>query len=261
MSLLYSNTKIIKAEDVIFKGRKTIRIDINNAKVEAEAEMPINIQEELMKKEEEITLKIKEAEAKYDEIIKSAEEESLRIIEESKNNALDIEKKAYEQGHSQGVQNGYEDGYKEAYEDNIEKAKQESSEIVQSANNTLFEAKQHVVSYMKENKENILKISISIAEQVLREKFNDASSMDNIVNDIINEYELKENFVIKVNPLYKESLDKQIIELKENYKANADVFVLADETVEHGNAVIDTLKGRLIVGIDCVLDKVKEELL
>ncbi len=259
MSLLYSNTKIIKAEDVIFKGKKTVKINMNNSN--KEIEIPINIEEEIMKKEEEIAIKLKEAEEKYDEIIKSAEEEALKIIEVSRNNALDIEKKAYEQGHTQGVQNGYEDGYKEAYEDNIEKANIECSQIIQSANNTLFEAKEQVVSYIKENKAQILKLSISIAEQVLREKFNDASSMDNIVNDIIKEYELKENFVIKVNPLYKENLDKQVMELKENYKVNGDVFVLADESVEQGNAVIDTLKGRLIVGIDCVLDKIKEELL
>lgn len=259
MSLLYSNTKIIKAEDVIFKGKKTIKINMVNSN--EEIEIPMNIEEELMKKEEAIVLKVKEAEEKYDEIIKSAEEEGLKIIETSKNDALDIEKKAYEQGHSQGVQNGYEDGYKEAYEDNIEKANIECSEIIQMANDTLFDAKEHVVSYIKENKAQILKLSISIAEQVLREKFNDVSSMDNIVNDIIKEYELKENFVIKVNPLYKESLDKQIMTLKENYKVNGDVFVLADESVEQGNAVIDTLKGRLIVGIDCVLDKLKEELL
>ena len=259
MSLLYSNTKIIKAEDVIFKGKKIVKINIANSN--KEIEIPIHIEEELMKKEEAIELKVKEAEEKYNEIIKSAEEEGLKIIEASKNNALDIEKKAYEQGHSQGVQNGYEDGYKEAYEDNIEKANIECSEIIQKANDTLFEAKEHVVSYIKENKEQILKLSISIAEQVLREKFNDVSSMDNIVNDIIKEYELKENFVIKVNPLYKESLDEQIMTLKENYKVNGDVFVLSDKSVEQGNAVIDTLKGRLIVGIDCVLDKVKEELL
>ena len=106
MSLLYSNTKIIKAEDVIFKGKKTIKINMVNSN--EEIEIPMNIEEELMKKEEAIALKVKEAEEKYDEIVKSAEEEGLKIIETSKNNALDIEKKAYEQGHSQGVQNGYE---------------------------------------------------------------------------------------------------------------------------------------------------------
>ena len=85
--------------------------------------------------------------------------------------------------------------------------------------------------------------------------------MNNLITNVIEEYELKENFVIKVNPLYKESLDKQILELKENYKLNGDVFVLGDEYLNEGNAIIDNTKGSLIIGIDSVMEKVKEELL
>lgn len=259
MSLSYSNSKIIKAEHVIFRGKKTLKSNISNQNEEKIVD--VNLEEEFIKREEEIRLKLIEAENRYEEIIKTAQDERLKIIEDSKNEALDIEKKAYEKGHSQGVKNGYEDGYKEAYEDNIEKAKIEANKIIENANDILFEAKEHVTNYMKENKENILNLSISIAEKVLKEKFTDISYMDNMLINIIEEYELKENFVIKVNPLYKESLDKQIIELKESYKVNGDVFVLGDESIEEGNAVIDTLKGKLIIGIDCVIDKVKEELL
>ena len=261
MNSSYKNSKIIKGNDVIVIGKKTLRNSINRLPQE-EVKVVNEVQdEEFIKREEEIKLKLIEAEKRYEQIIKDAQEESFKIIEASKGEASGIEKKAYEQGHSQGLKNGYEDGYKEAYEDNIEKAKLKASEIIQNANDTLFEAKEHVISYMKENKEHILDLSISIAEQVLREKFNDISSMDNILINIIEEYELKENVVVKVNPLYKESLDNQIIELKKNYKVNGDVFILSDESIEQGNAVIDTLKGRLIIGIDCVLDKIKEELL
>ena len=49
---------------------------------------------------------------------------------------------------------------------------------------------------------------------MLRRNFEDEESMDLLILDVIKEYELKENFVIRVNPIYKESLDKQILELK-----------------------------------------------
>lgn len=261
MNLSYKNSKIIKSDDVIVIGKKTLKSSISKLAQEEVTVVNEAQEEEFIKREEEIKLKLIEAKNRYEEIIKAAQEESFKLIESSKSEALGIEKKAYEQGHSQGLKNGYEDGYKEAYEDNIEKAKLEASEIIQNANDTLFEAKEHVLSYMKENKERILSLSISIAEQVLREKFNDTSSMNNILINIIEEYELKENVVVKVNPLYKESLDNQIIELKESYKVNGDVFILGDESIEQGNAVIDTLKGRLIIGIESVLDKIKEELL
>jgi flagellar assembly protein FliH len=261
MNSSYKNSKIIKGNDVIVIGKKTLKNNTNKLTQEEIKVVNEAQGEEFIKREEEIKLKLIEAEQRYEQIIKKAQEERFKIIEASKSEALGIEKKAYEQGHNQGLKNGYEDGYKEAYEDNIEKAKLEASEIIENANDTLFEAKEHVLSYMKENKERILDLSISIAEQVLREKFNDTSSMNSILINIIEEYELKENVVVKVNPLYKESLDNQIIELKENYKINGDVFILSDESIKQGNAVIDTLKGRLIIGIDTVLDKIKEELL
>ena len=104
-------------------------------------------------------------------------------------------------------------------------------------------------------------MGISIAEKVLRRNFEDEESMDLLILDVIKEYELKENFVIRVNPIYKESLDKQILELKENNLINKDVFILSDEAVDKGNALIESLNGKLVIGIDDVIGKIKEELL
>ena len=115
--------------------------------------------------------------------------------------------------------------------------------------------------YIKNNKKNILAMGISIAEKVLRRNFEDEESMDLLILDVIKEYELKENFVIRVNPIYKESLDKQILELKENNLINKDVFILSDESVDKGNALIESLNGKLVIGIDDVIGKIKEELL
>ena len=85
--------------------------------------------------------------------------------------------------------------------------------------------------------------------------------MNLLILDVIKEYELKENFVVRVNEIYKESLDKQILELKENKVVDKDVFILGDESIDKGNAVIESVNGRLIIGIDDVLGKIKEELL
>lgn len=260
MNLLSSN--VIKAKNIKIKGKKVLKTFQDTPQSQGmDNELNYKLEEELAAREEEIKLKLEEAEIKYNEILESAQLESERLIQESKQEVENIEKKAYEQGHSQGLKNGYEDGYKEAYEDNIEKAKEEAEKIIQNANNMLIEAKDELENYIKNNKTNILDLSISIAEQVLREKFSDPSSMNNLLDSIIEEYSLKENFVVKVNPLYKENLDSQILELKEDYKINGDVFILSDESVEEGNAIIDSSKGRLVIGIDSVLDKVKEELL
>ncbi|WP_042275358.1 FliH/SctL family protein [[Clostridium] dakarense] len=258
MNLSCKESKIIRSADVSLKGKITLK---NNIISKVKIEEQKSLEEELTKKEEELKNRILEAENQYKEILSKANEESLSIIEESKNKASEIEKKAYDQGYNQGTKNGYEDGYKEAYEDNIEKAKIDAENILRNADNVLEEAKDYAIEYLKENKNHILSLSVSIAEQVLREKFTEVSSMDNMILNVIEEYELKENFIIKTNSIYKESLQKQVLELKESYKINSDVFVLGDESVEQGNAILETSKGKLIIGVDSVLKEIKEELL
>lgn len=261
MSLLCSS--VIKADDIKIKGKKIIKVstEVSSGNLVNEIQIQAELEEEILRSKEQINSELEQAQIEYEEIVKSAHEESEKIIQSSKEEASDIEKKAYEEGYSQGIKNGYEDGYKEAYEDNIEKAKLEANEILENASKVLFEAKDEVSLYMKENKENIVRLAVSICEQVLREKFEDKSSIDNLVMSAINEYELRENFVIKVNPTYKESLDEQVLSLKESYKLNGDVFVLSDESIEKGNAILETVNGKLVVGIDSVLSKIKEELL
>ena len=135
------------------------------------------------------------------------------------------------------------------------------NKLVQEGYNTLLNIKNEAKGYIKENKESIINISISIAEQVLREKFKDVTLMKTMLNNIIAEYDLKKDLVIKVNPLYKEELQKNIDEEISKNNLSQKIFIIPDLGVKEGNAVIETESGKLIVGIDSVLDKVKEELL
>ena len=217
--------------------------------------------DKIFQEQEELEKKVLEAKEEYKRVIEETELKKQEILNEANENSKVIEKKAYELGYEQGLKNGYEDGYKESYEQNIEKALKESEEIKQEGYNTLLNIKNEAKSYIKENKESIISISISIAEQVLREKFKDVKLMEAMLNNIIAEYDLKNDLVIKVNPLYKEELQKNIDEEISKNNLSQKIFIIPDLGVEEGNAVIETESGKLIVGIDSVLDKVKEELL
>ena len=217
--------------------------------------------DKIFQEQEELEKKVLEAKEEYKRVIEETELKKQEILNEANENSKVIEKKAYELGYEQGLKNGYEDGYKESYEQNIEKALKESEEIKQEGYNTLLNIKNEAKSYIKENKESIINISISIAEQVLREKFKDVTLMETMLNNIIAEYDLKKDLVIKVNPLYKEELQKNIDEEISKNNLSQKIFIIPDLGVEEGNAVIETESGKLIVGIDSVLDKVKEELL
>ena len=217
--------------------------------------------DKIFEEQEELEKKILEAKEEYKRIIEETELKKEEILNEANENSKVIEKKAYELGYEQGLKNGYEDGYKESYEQNIEKALKESEEIKQEGYNTLLNIKSEAKSYIKENKESIINISISIAEQVLREKFKDVTLMETMLSNIIAEYDLKKDLVIKVNPLYKEELQKNMDEQINKNSLSQKIFIIPDLGIEEGNAVIESENGKLIVGIDSVLDKVKEELL
>ena len=253
------NNKIVKSDYVDIKG--TVSLNHFNVEEKPNCSTGEDLDVDYEKKLQEINQKLEEANSKYEEILTKANIEREKILEQCKQEVSEIEKNAYQEGYEQGSKNGYEDGYKEAYEDNIEKAKEEASEILESANKMMLEANKNIASYIKDNKKNIIAIGISVAEKILRQKFEDKKSMDALILDVIREYELKENFVIRVNSIYKESLEKQISNLKESNILNKDVFIVCDDSIEKGNASIESVNGKLIVGIDDVLNKVKEELL
>ena len=258
----YKNN-IIKSEGVVFKGLKSLKTTQTNKdntykKIGEEDE---KIDSDLKKIWQELEVEIENARKIHGEVIQNTEIEKSNIIQRAIEEANNIKKQAYEEGHSQGLQNGYEDGYKEAYEENIKKAKLESQRIIQEATDILIDSKQKVTEYIKNNRKQIIELSITIAEKVLKDKFNDVDSMNKIIDYAIREYETKENFVIKVNSIYVENINSQIYTLKNEKFIKGEAFVIEDDSVTQGNAIIETDKGRLIVGVDSVLEKVKEELL
>ena len=246
-------TNVLRNSNTEIKGKLSLRSYYSNDF--------FNMPDKIFQEQEELEKKVLEAKEEYKRVIEETELKKQEILNEANENSKVIEKKAYELGYEQGLKNGYEDGYKESYEQNIEKALKESEEIKQEGYNTLLNIKNEAKSYIKENKESIISISISIAEQVLREKFKDVKLMEAMLNNIIAEYDLKNDLVIKVNPLYKEELQKNIDEEISKNNLSQKIFIIPDLGVEEGNAVIETESGKLIVGIDSVLDKVKEELL
>ncbi|MGY5266326.1 FliH/SctL family protein [Paraclostridium bifermentans] len=257
MSLFKSNC-ILKSDGVVFKGVKPLK---TTATVKTTNNEEAFDESEILKVNEEIEEQLHQAKDTCENMISNAQVESERIVQEAQNECEEIKKKAYEEGHNIGLRNGYEDGYKESYEDNIEKAKQESEEIINKANNILLQANEQFTDFLKGSKKDIISLSVSIAEKVLKEKFKDEESMNNILEATIKEYEIKENFVIRTNAIYIEKVNEQLNELKNQQLIKGESFILADDFIEPGNAIIETNKGRLIVGIDCVLEKVKEELL
>lgn len=244
---------VLRSRDVQVKGKVTLK--------ESQEGGFLSFEEKQLLEKEDIENKILEAKKQYEKVITETEQKKDRIIREANERAKNIEKKSYEDGYNQGLKNGYEDGYKESYEQNIEKAISESEKIKEDGYKTLFEIREKIAKYIKENRSEILNISIKIAEQVLKEKFEESDSMNKMLIKIIEEYNLKKDLIIKINPNYCEQLEMSIEKMVNEVKSNQKIFVIPDSTIEKGNAEIDIGNGKLTVGLDVVLDRVKSELL
>lgn len=244
--MIYKERKIISSKNVSIGER----VELNT----------VNSAQNLQKKAEDLQKHLNKIEFQHSQIIEEMELKKNKIIEDAKNLSAKIEQEAYEKGYKEGQANGYEDGYKEAFDSNIDEARFKSESIIQEAQEFLLQVNSLKAEYIKKNKQNIMNLAISIAEQVLREKFEETDSMNSLIENAIVEYGSKKSIIIKVNPLYKDEIEEKAKEWKDLYNIQDDIFVLGYDAIKKGNVVIETEKGSVSSGIDTVLDVLKEEL-
>lgn len=70
----------------------------------------------------------------------------------------------------------------------------------------------------------------------------------------------EENLVIKCNPKYVSSIKEHIPVWKASYSIGGEIFVLPNEGVSLGNAIIEKASGKVEVGIDVSLKAIEEAL-
>lgn len=259
MSILYKEN-VIKSQNVRVKGILTFS-DINQSDMHSKGKKSDDYVTTLVAKRDSLLSEIEELEKKKESLIKSTEEEVNSMLKKAEEEVATIERKAYTEGHAQGLSNGYEDGYKEAYDDNIEKAKLEAEEIVSNASNVMLEANKTVYDYLTNSKQDILELCVKMVSKVLREEFQNPYVLSRLVEKALNEYKYKENCVVRVNKEYVQVLNTKLPEWKSNNHIDASIFVVEDNNVEVGNAVIVSDKGKVEIGIDTALERLKYELL
>ena len=202
---------------------------------------------------------------KYDEIGKTIIEEAQRnkqkIELEAEITAQNAEKEAYEKGYNQGIQNGKEDGYKQAYEETIEKAKSEAQDIVSRAENILKNANKDYCDYIESKKNDVIELALNIAENIVRKKLEKEDSMNDLIEEAFRLSKGEQSVVIKINPIYVDELKSHIDKWKVEYSIKQEVFVLGDNFMEKGNAIVEKDSGMVKIGIDIGMEQIRKALL
>lgn len=210
------------------------------------------------------SINLEDYRAMADKIVKVASNKRDSIISEANIRAIEIEREAYEKGYTQGNQNGYEDGrkagYNEAYENNIERALEEANSIIENANSIMLSAKKDYEAYMTEKKMSIIELAMQIANTVIRKELETPEGITHMVDEVIEKSKNSKSFVIRCNEVHVEELNSKVELWKQTYAQEASIFIVADNLLDPGNAIIEKENGKTTVGIDIGLEKIREEI-
>lgn len=244
-----SEKKIISTEYVV---KNYIPEEIQpEEEVEVVEEEPKIDQEEVLRKYEDIGKRI----------IKDAQREKEGIVLKARLNADKSEKEAYEKGYNQGIQNGYDDGYKKAYEETVEKAKLEAEKTINNAETLLKGARENYSEYLESKKTEVIKLALEIASNITRQKLSKEDSMNVLIEEAFKLSKGEESIIIRANSFHCEELKNNISKWKVQYSVKNDIFVLADDSIEKENAILEKPSGIVKVGIDVGMEQIRKKLL
>lgn len=244
--------KVIKNNTVKNTGAKEI---ITEAEVKAlNPEIEDSIKNNIESYESLAKTLVENARRKGDRILSSAYDEARNIEETAMSKVEEIKKKAYEEGYKQGQTLGYNNAYNET----VGKAKIEADRIIESAEAVLKEAKLLYEDYLQDKTEEINKLILDIANSVLKKKIEDSSNIKAMIFETIQNSKKAKVFIIRTNSTYTAELKAEIEVWKEQLAFKGDIFIVPDNSIEPGNALIDKGNGKVKIGIQVVLAKIKD---
>lgn len=263
---MLSSFSIIKNSNVLDSGEREIVTKFQTAiekekekeNQESESNNENNIKENMESYEMLVRTMLENARTKSEAILNQAYAEAEKIKNDIKINEEQIYKDAYEKGYSEGLTEGNKNGYHDAYEVNMAKVTEESKVILNNADETLKKALQEYKDYFENKREEIKEIIIAVSEKILKRELMNEEAVNDMVFDILSEIKNAKAFIIRCNELYCGTIKNNIGKWKSELAFNGEIFVIADASIELGNVVIDRGNGKILVGIDVGLQKIKE---
>lgn len=194
-------------------------------------------------------------------IIRDAKKEKQVIVLKAQMDSDVAEKKAYEKGHEQGLQNGYDDGYKKAYDETINVAEAEATEIRNKAELLLKSAHENYLEYLENKKSEIVKLALEIAEGITRNALSKDDSMNLIIEEAFKISKGEDNVILKANSIHVKELKSEVERWKMSYGIKNEIFIITDDFMEPGNAILEKPSGIVKVGIDIGMEQIRKEIL
>lgn len=184
-----------------------------------------------------------DAEREKAEILRRAMEEAERI----KKDAYDM---AFKKGYSEGLKKGTEDGYKN------------TGEIREKAKGMLEEAHRVTREYVDSQRQEIAGLAFCIAEKIIKCQIDmNESVVFNIVKDSIDAAVVKNQVVIRINPMDYALVECRMEELSKLIGESIIINLIRDGEIGRGGCRIESESTIVDAAIDSQLQNIKEILL
>lgn len=198
-------------------------------------------------------------------IINEAINEADLIKTKAENEAQILKKDAYDKGFSEGKNVGFSEGknegYNEGYNLAMKNANDKANEIINNANSILIQAKEEYNRYVDEKDSEIKNLIMEISHNILKRELSDKDGLNSMIFDVVKSIKDTKVVIIKCNNLYYEEIKNNIEKWKKMIVFKGDFFVIEDNSLDMGEAIIEKDNGLMKVDIEYGIDKVKEALM
>ena len=186
--------------------------------------------------------------------LRKAQAEAGAILEQAKQDAINIQTQAQETGQEMGYDAGYQAGYNQAIE--------EASNIISSAETVIKGAYQSQKEILHNTEKEMLALIIAIAKKVIHKEI---KTQPDIILRLTEAAirELKERDVVKlmINPQSVELLTKASPLLIKRINSLEVLKIIDDISVPVGGVIVESISGKIDAQADTQIDEIYNKLL
>ena len=187
-----------------------------------------------------------------DSIVENARRESEKIISKALVEAAVAKTQAVKEGLEQGHNIGYGNGYKEA----IGTALEDAEKVRIMADDLLTLAKSEYNQYLIDKEQHIKALVVSIAENILKREVVEKDALNEMIFNCLKAERNIKIYIIKCNSSHFTAIKEQIENWKCKLAFQGDIFIIEDNFLDDGTAVIEKDTGKSIVSIAYGIDKI-----
>lgn len=202
------------------------------------------------------------AAAEADRTRERANAEGEQLREQARAEGEQAKKDAFSEGYSSGEESGYKEGYQKGYSKGKDAAAEESKNGILMLNQVIDELKAYKVEILAGAQDDIIKMAMAVAERILhKEIMTDPMAVVSVVKNAIGKVSFKKQFVISVNPLDIEVLQKASSEIAALLDNVESLKFRPNAGVEAGGCIIQTESGTVDAQVDRQFQDISDKVL